>query len=361
MSNRVLICRRCGFATSCRDLGDRCPTDGALLLPRQSLVEGRRDPAVGRLLAGRFLTLGGLVRHDVVTVYRGRDLVTDEPVCIKTVPPYAVGAPERVTRLTAESRLLRQLQHATLPRFVAGGREADGLVWTIQGGLRGVSLRALLTERGPLPPNRAINITLRVLAALDRLHGFGRVHGDLQPESILITPRGLRGNDEIRLLDVGSTALAGVERAARSTDEGLRYRAPELLAGQPAEVTADVYTAGALLFEMLTGRPPFGRRSAFEPVEAQRRGPVPSIGLPPEYRTLEGVVRRALEEAPERRWRQARAMAIALKAAFVTRGDERPVKSSSPPPIPPPEARADLPTRPGGRAMHLLMGMAAFG
>lgn len=356
MSNEVLICRHCGFATTCRALGDRCPTDDELLLPRQVLVESRRDPTVGRLLAGRFLTLGGLVRHEAVTVYRGRDLATDEPVCVKTVAPYAVGGAERVARLTAESRLLRQIRHATLPAFIAGGREGDGLVWSILEGMRGVSLRALLNERGPLPPNRAINITLRVLAALDRLHGAGRVHADLCPDTILITPRGLRGNDEIKLLDLGATHTAGAPHTLDPVEDGARYRAPELLTEAPVEVTADVYTVGMLLFEMLTGRGPFAGRTAFDRARAQLLTPVPSLHLEPEFAPLDGVVRRALELAPRRRWREARAMAIALKAAFVTRPGEHPVKSTAPPPFLYPGLRPEPPAWPARKAVHFLLG-----
>lgn len=367
MSN-VLICQCCGFATTCRDLGDRCPTDDTLLLPRQTLAESRRDPSVGRVLAGRFLVLGGQVRHDEVTVYRGRDLATGQPVSIKTVPPYAVGAEERIERLAAESRLLRRLRHATLPSFVAGGRESDGLVWSVCEGLRGVSLRALLTERGPLPPNRAINIALRILAALDRLHAQGRVHGHLTPESILITPRGLRGNDEIRLLDVGSTLEAGQRRAPCPRGEGLRYRAPERLLGGVVDPTTDVYTVGALVYEMLTGNRPFGSTAPFERIRPGRERP-PKLLLAPEFVTLAGVVERALEPSSTRRWRRARAMAIALKAAFVTRHGERPVPTSAPPaarpvqsgPLPIIDREPTSPSSPRLRAVDALMSLSAFG
>lgn len=347
MSQTALICQRCGFATSCRQLGDRCPTDGALLLPGQTLAESRRDPAVGRLMAGRFLIMGAMVRHDPVTVYRGRDLVTDEHVCIKTVAPYAVGAAERIEALTAESRILRQLSHATVPRFVASGRETDGRVWIILEGLRGVSLRALLTERGPLNPNRAINIALRVLAAVDRLHRIGRVHGGLRPENILITPRGLRGNDEIKLLDCGSTSPTGLGHAPRLADDGARYRAPEQLTGHPVEAAADLYTVGALLFEMLVGKPPFAGRTSFEQTRGHCRSPAPPLHLGTDHVALERVVARALEKGPDHRWGDARAMAAALKAAFVDGCGARPIQSSAPPAVRP-EAQGATPTRPDG-------------
>jgi len=317
MSKAVLICQRCGFATGCRDLGDRCPTDDTVLLPRQTVGESRRDPSVGRLLAGRFLVLGGQVRHDAVTVYRGQDLVTGRAISVKTVPAYAVGAGARIGRLTAESRLLRRMRHVTLPEFIAGGREGDDLVWAVHGGTRGVSLRALLTERGPLPPNRAINIALRILAALDRLHARGQIHTDLRPENILITPRGLRGNDEIRLLDLGATVTAGERRAEGPRGETTDYRAPELIAGREVDRATDVYTVGALLYEMLTGRSPFGGSTPFG--QARSRRDAPPLELETEFTTLAGVVERALQPLPDRRWQQARAMAIALKAAFVTR------------------------------------------
>lgn len=365
MATSVLICQSCGFATTCRELGDLCPTDDTLLLPRQSLGERRRDPSVGRLLAGRFLVLGGQVRHDALTIYRGRDLVTGDAVSIKTVPPYGVDADERVARLTAESRLLRREQHATLPVFVAGGRESDGLVWLVYGGMRGVSLRALLTERGTIRPNRAINIALRILAALDRLHRRERVHGGLRPENILITPRGLRGNDEIRLLDLGRTTAFGAPGALRATDDGLPYRPPEQRDGMSGGVWTDVYSVGALLFEMLTGHPP-GDASPFARLRPTVQGAISRIDSIAEFEALAGVVERALQPDAGRRWQRARAMAIALKAAFVTRGDERVVQSSAPAAVRPPEsgplprctARIDSPRL---EARDALEGLTAFG
>lgn len=363
----VLICRHCGFATTCRSLGARCPTDSGLLLPRQTLGESERDPSVGRVLAGRFLVLGGQVRHEAVTIYRGVDLATGQRVSVKTVPPYAVGAEDRIARLTAESRLLRRLSHATLPAFVAGGRTNDGLVWVVYGGMRGVSLRALLNERGRLPPNRAINIALRILAALDRLHALGRVHSDLRPENILVTPRGLRGNDEIRLLDLGSATARGFARPLDAHDGGRGYRAPEQLGGEPVQVTTDVHAVGVLLHEMLAGRAPFGDTAPFETVKRGERPP-PKLALEGEFVTLAGVVERALQADPHRRWQRARAMAIALKAAFVTRDGERPVQSSAPPPVAAVESgplpRAPMPSQPSSprrKAVNAFLGLAAFG
>lgn len=330
----VLMCSACGFMSSCGRMGEQCPSDETVLLPRATLEGRRRDENLGRTLAGRFVVMSPPVDAGM-PVYGAFDLREEAPVSIKLVSASDPDAGSRVARLVREARALRRMAHPTLPRVRATGCTPDGVTWMALEPLEGISLRRLIEGERRLSPNRAINITLRVLAALDRLHVAGLVHGALEPASVLVVPGGLRSNDEIKLLDCGAAAVPGEGAPSADSGVGPGYRAPEQFTGR-TEPLSDIYAAGLLLYEMLAGRPPFEVGLSFERMLHHCRLRVPPLGLPSEFATLEGVVYRALDKDPARRWRKARAMAVALKAAFVTRDGERLAPSSAPPAAAPP-------------------------
>lgn len=330
MNQPVLMCRACGFMSSCASVGDCCPSDRTLLLPRATLEASARDPWMGRTLGGRYVVLGGPIGAEAVAVYEGFDLRERGVVSIKLVAASASEGGERVDRLAREARVLRRMAHPTLPRVRETGRAADGLTWMVLEPLAGVSLARLIAERR-VSPNRAINITLRILAALDRLHAAGLVHGDLFPWAVLVVPGGLRSNDEIKLLDCGAAATP--EEAVTSADRGHGpgYRAPEQFSGGAPGPASDLYATGLLLYEMLSGQPPFESGLSFERMLHHCRLPVPRLTLAAEFEPLAEVVYQALDKSPTRRWREARRMAAALKAAFVGREGERIAQTSMPP------------------------------
>lgn len=354
----VLMCSACGFMSSCGQMGEQCPSDGTVLLPRATLDGRREDGNLGRTLAGRFVVLSPPAEA-AVAVYGAYDLSEGAPVSIKLVPPMVSDALPRVHRLVREARALKRMAHPTLPRVRATGRTPDGVTWMALEALEGISLRRLIDTEGQIGPNRAINITLRVLAALDRLHAAGLVHGALEPASVLVVPGGLRGNDEIKLLDCGAAAVPGEGAPSADCGVGPGYRAPEQFTGR-TEPISDIYAAGLLLYEMLAGRPPFEVGLSFERMLHHCRLRVPPLGLPSAFATLEEVVYRALDKDPARRWRQARAMAVALKAAFVTRDGERLSASTAPPPVAPPKPaeRVSTSTAPGTRSSRLRAALA---
>lgn len=341
MSQPVLICRSCDFMSSCGRLGDHCPGDHTLMLPRATLDAAALDPLVGRVFDRRYLLLEAPAADAAVPLYPAFDLTTREPVSLKLLR--ADAPPGGVERFAREARALRRTVHPTLPRIHATGTTPDGLSWMALEPLAGLPLTRLIAGQR-ISPNRAINITLRILAALDRLHAAGLVHGDLCPGAVWVVPGGLRHNDEIKLIDCG--AAAPPEEATPSADCGLGpgYRAPEQFTGGAPGLTSDLYATGLLLYEMLAGHPPFESGLSFERMLHHCRLPVPPLDLAPEFARLEDVVSQALDKSPARRWRQARSMALALKAAFVTRDGER-VAQTSAPPVPAPSPTDSRPPR----------------
>ncbi|MCA9542167.1 MAG: serine/threonine protein kinase, partial [Myxococcales bacterium] len=321
MSGReeALICARCG-SMAMASVGDRCPDDDAFLLPQTAIELSKVDPRIGKVVAGRYLVVAPTLQTDELMLYRGFDTTERRAVSIKLVAGYAPDAAARRERLAREARVLDRVRHASVPKLVDHGQTTDGTAYLVVSPLRGITLRTLLDHEGPLHPVRALNLTLRLLGALDRFHSQGLLHGDLRPESVMVVPRGLRGADEVMLLDcapVRPMAAGGAPAHSGLTldGDGATYRAPEQLLGRPLCPSTDLYAAGLMLFEMLTGRAPFSGGTAFEIMLNHCREPVPSLGLAPEFDTLAGVVERALDKMPGRRWAHARAMAMALKAA----------------------------------------------
>src|SRR5262249_24539457 len=194
--------------------------------------------------------------------------------------------------------------------------------------LEGESLADRL-RRSALTVAEAIPIGLDILAALTALHSLGVVHRDLKPSNVYITPHG------VKLLDFGlaqpidpegADALGGDERLTRT---GLvigtpRYMAPEQVSGKPLDARSDLFAVGAILFEMLAGRPAFDGRSAVEIVHATLHEQPPALSGSPAIAAADRVIRRALAKEPWQRPPTAAAMAEELRAVQGARGDTTP-------------------------------------
>jgi TolB-like protein/tetratricopeptide (TPR) repeat protein len=171
-------------------------------------------------------------------------------------------------------------------------------------------------RRGPLSVNQALPIAVDMLAALGAIHARGIVHRDLKPSNVFFTPHG------VKLLDFG-LARPELQTTQDSTDSLTRsgtvlgtpgYMAPELITGDPFDARADLFAVGAILFEMLAGRPAFGGRTVIATVNATLTEQPPALAGSPEVAAVDRVIRRALAKTPDGRPASARAMAEELNA-----------------------------------------------
>ncbi|MEU6035132.1 Stk1 family PASTA domain-containing Ser/Thr kinase [Actinomadura sp. NPDC047616] len=210
------------------------------------------DPLVGRVLDGRYRIESRVARGGMATVYVARDLRLDRVVAIKVMHANLAADDEFVARFIGEAKAAAALSH---PNVVAVyDQRTDGEhVFLVMEYVPGRTLRDLLTERGRLGPRAALEITQPVLAALSAAHRAGLVHRDVKPENVLITEDG-----QVKVADFG---LARAESASKMTKTGLiigtvGYLAPEQVLSGNADVRTDVYAAGVMLYELLTGELP---------------------------------------------------------------------------------------------------------
>jgi len=258
-------------------------------------------------------------------VYAAEDRRLGRRVAIKTIRRGMTGATAR-QRLLREARTAAGINHPLVCQVLEVG-EQEGELFVAMELLEGESLEERLA-RGALPFDEALALLGEVLAALDVLHARGIVHRDLKPSNVFLTPHG------IKLLDFGlARSFEGVT-AERVTQTGIfvgtpGYMAPELFSGAEPALTADLFAAGALGIEMITGTPAFGAENVAEAVRLVLSEQPPTLTGGPAVEAADRVLQRALSKQPEERPASAREFAGDL--ADVRRlvdGTERPNATS---------------------------------
>jgi serine/threonine protein kinase/tetratricopeptide (TPR) repeat protein len=246
-------------------------------------------------------------------VYAARDGRLNRPVALKMIRGAA--DPQAAERLRREARAAATVSHPNICQLYDIG-EDEGNLFIAMEYLDGEPLAARLT-RGPLPLAEAVQTTLSMLAALDALHAHGLVHRDLKPSNIFLTPHG------VKLLDFGLACGTGLDaETTRLTLPGVvlgtpQYLSPEQLRGQQVDARTDLFAAGVVLYEMLTGRPPFAGASMPDIAHAIVYEHPPALGGSASVAAVDRVIHRAIAKRPQDRYESARAMADDLRATLM--------------------------------------------
>ncbi|MFI0349782.1 Stk1 family PASTA domain-containing Ser/Thr kinase [Actinomadura sp. 9N407] len=263
------------------------------------------DPLVGQVLDGRYRIESRIARGGMATVYVARDIRLDRTVAIKVMHAGLASDEEFVRRFIGEAKAAAALSN---PNVVAVyDQRTDGEhVFLVMEYVRGRTLRDLLTERGRLGPRAALEIMQPVLAALGAAHRAGLVHRDVKPENVLINEDG-----QIKVADFG---LARAETASGMTKTGMiigtvGYLAPEQVLKGSADVRSDVYAAGTLLFELLTGELPHQGDTALAVAykHVNDEVPPPSTLVPGLPYEIDQLIRRSTAKDPAHRPQDANA------------------------------------------------------
>jgi len=267
---------------------------------------------IGVVLDRRYRIDAPIARGGMSTVYRGMDLRLDRPVAIKVMDPQFAADPQFLARFEFEARAVARLNHPGLVGVHDQGSDGEH-AFLVMELVEGGTLRELLRERGPMPPHAAAAVARPVLEALAVAHRAGLVHRDIKPENVLISHAG-----DVKIADFGLVrAIAASNTTSRSVILGTaQYLSPEQVTTGTADARSDVYAAGVLLFEMLTGTTPFtGDTSlsiAYQRIDNDVPEPSTLIeGVPPEFDEL---VVRATERDPDARFADAGAMAAELRS-----------------------------------------------
>ena len=286
----------------------------------------RPDLLEGAVLAG-YRIVEPVGRGGMGVVYRAEELALGgRLVAVKILSPELSGSPELRRRFLREMRIAASIEHPNIVPIYRAGEE-DGLLYIAMRYLRADDLGQVLRHGGPLAPARAVRIVEQVGRALDCAHRHGLVHRDVKPANILIEPPGEPDEDEhVYLVDFGvakareiDPTLVGAPGADWFVGTPL-YAAPEQLRGEPVDGRADVYALGCVLFECLTGRPPYLGESDGAVVAAHLSAPPPRLG---EARAglpagLDRVIARALAKTPDERYVSCGELVSAARRALQT-------------------------------------------
>ena len=268
-------------------------------------------------LGGRYTLVEVLGTGGMATVWRARDEMLGRAVAVKVLSPQYAADPGFLARFDREARHAASVSNPRLVTVFDSGVD-DTTPFLVMELVTGRTLRQVLAETGPLPPGQAVAIAAAVCEGLEAAHTAGLVHRDITPANIMLA------GEAVKILDFG---IARADGTAAGTMTGAilgtaAYLSPEQSAGYPAGPQSDLYSLGCVLFEMLTGAPPF---SAESPVGIAYRqvhddpGP-PSArrpGLPP---SLDAVTARLLAKNPTGRPMSAAAARAGLLATLVPDG-----------------------------------------
>ena len=329
---------------------------------RPGATDAQAPAAVGpgRVLGGRYRLESQLAQGGMGAVYRATQLALGRPVAIKVLRnDYRARRPRDFhRRFAVEARAAALLTHPHSVTVLDYGCEADGTYYLVMERLRGRTLAELLLEVGPITPARALNIALQVGRAVQAAHATGIVHRDLKPANVMVLDWGEDAadarDDFVKVLDFGLAKQFGAATESLTrTGQFLGspgYMAPEQITGAELDGRCDVYALGAVLFQMLVGRPPYAGLSPHEVMRAHLHEPVPALwpqgregvtrlavdvetttahaaGEGTQRALLEALVHRALAKKPEDRFASMGKMLEALHRAAAAVGDAPPQTS----------------------------------
>jgi len=272
-------------------------------------------------LSGRYTVERAVGEGGMAIVYRARDLKHDRVVAIKVLKP-ELGVALGSDRFLREIKLTAQLSHPHILPLLDSG-EVDGWLYYVMPYVEGESLRQRLLQDRQLPVDEALRIAREVADGLDSAHRHGVVHRDIKPENILLE------EGHAVIADFGIARAVAESAGGRLTATGIAvgtpaYMSPEQMAGRGAvDARSDIYALACVLYELLTGEPPFSAPTAQAMYARRLSGPPPRVSqLRPVVPEAVGrVVHRALSEAPEQRFATAAEFAAALRAAVAPPSD----------------------------------------
>jgi len=308
------ICPQCRTAYPAGSLS--CTRDGSPLMDAREFADAEADPLVGKTVADRFEVLRRIGVGGMGTVYRANQKGLDRDVALKILKEEVSWDPDTVTRFHREAKAMSLLVHPNTVRVFDFGQTPSGMLYLAMELLEGELLTQRLERIGAFEPEDACRVAQQILASLHEAHAKGIIHRDLKPDNIYLAE--VEGHEErvVKVLDFGiakvfegDKALDQLETQAGTVFGTPRYMSPEQAQGKKLDHRSDLYSVGVLLYQLLTGAPPFMdddavvvmakhiREDVIPPRRACPDRPIPA--------SLDQLVSRTLEKTPERRYDSA--------------------------------------------------------
>ncbi|HEY5920423.1 MAG TPA: serine/threonine-protein kinase [Kofleriaceae bacterium] len=278
-------------------------------------MSGAKVSRIGTTIGERFRLDELIGRGAMAEVYRALDLQTQAFVALKILRHQHVTDSVSLARFAREADVQARLRHRNVAALLATGVTQEKYEpYLAVELLRGRSLRSVIKAEGPVAPRRAASYVWQALQGLHAVHQAGVLHRDLKPANIMLEPSP-GPIERVVLIDFG---FATFEGSAKLTLQGtvvgsLTYIAPERLRAEEPDQRADIYALGVVLFELLTGRPPFEAEDDFDLISMHLNDAPPSVG--DAGRLLDPIIGRALAKAPADRYADAAEMAAAVEHA----------------------------------------------
>ncbi len=297
--------------------------------------EGQTPMDIPQIIAGRFRIECEIGRGGMGTVYRASHLGLERTVAIKVLKKEVSADPEVAERFMREARTMARLRHTRAAMIFDAGRLADGRPFIVMEYIEGETLSETLAREGTLSPARAVRIASEICDVLAEAHALGIVHRDLKPSNIMLNERG------VCVLDFGIAKVLAtsteVTRTHATTEAGMiigtpRYMSPEQCLGNKVGPASDLYSVGVLVYEMLSGRPPFvDALSSVVLIKQATSAPPPLIALRADVpRPLAIATHTLLAKNPAQRPAKAADARVLLEKSIVAPRRETPEQEIAP-------------------------------
>lgn len=248
-------------------------------------------------------------------VYKGLDTMLEREVAIKLMRPELINRPEIVDRFKSEAVATGRMNHSNITTLYNFGQVNDQYYMALEF-VQGKELEKIL-QNGALPWRKAVNYAIAALEGLEYAHQLGIVHRDLKPSNIMVNDQGT-----VKIMDFGIARILGKARLTKTGNfiGTLEYTPPEQIQGKEGDARSDIYSLGAVLYEMLTGQAIFTGTTEFELMNAQiKEKPRSLLKLNPQISPkLEKIVLQALEKDPAKRFSSALEFSQALRQFAMT-------------------------------------------
>lgn len=287
----------------------KCPKDNYETIDLERFRNAERaDPIIGKVLNSRYKIISKLGQGGMGAVYLAVHTTLKQEVAVKILNTSLLSDVEAVKRFHREALAASKLTHPNTVRIFDFGEDEDGLLYIVMEYARGLPLSSILYRELRLSPERVVNITKQILGALAEAHRHGIVHRDLKPSNIIIN--NVPGTGEfVKVVDFGIAKIVeGSGDTAITKAGGIvgtpTYMAPEQAEGKPVDQRTDLYSLGIIMYEMLTGSPPFLGDTPISVMVSHRLDPVPPMPAEVAYKVpieMANMIDSLLEKSPDKR------------------------------------------------------------